>query len=151
MESLLICRMKKRSELSLTKSTAPFLCFHLVTGEWMVRDAYVYYFNEGNPWDGPWKNRASHILDLAYLFQNFREFLTPTQQAVGLAFAEDIFKFCHGISPWPVTGETTTGFTARTYGPSAQDRTAGQVTEPYGPAEHVEAYRIRLCRPSVPG
>lgn len=24
-----------------------------------------------------------------------------------LTFAEDIFKFCHGISPWLVTGETT--------------------------------------------
>ncbi|KAL4755536.1 hypothetical protein BDW72DRAFT_189286 [Aspergillus terricola var. indicus] len=47
-------------------------------------NAYVYYFNEGNPWEGQWKGRTNHILDLAYLFQNFREFLSPKQQAVGL-------------------------------------------------------------------
>ncbi|OJJ88268.1 putative carboxylesterase [Aspergillus glaucus CBS 516.65] len=96
--------------------------------------AYVYYFNEGNPWDGPWKNRASHILDVAYLFQNFREYLTPEQKSVGAAFAEDMFKYCHGIAPWPAIkpGETTTGFTARTYGPSADNRIAGQVSKPYG-------------------
>ncbi|BCR90256.1 putative carboxylesterase [Aspergillus chevalieri] len=98
--------------------------------------AYVYYFNEGNPWDGPWKNRASHILDVAYLFQNFREFLTPEQKSVGTAFAEDTFKYCHGIAPWSAIkpGEATTGFTARTYGPSADNRIAEQVTEVYGEA-----------------
>lgn len=96
-------------------------------------NAYVYYFNEGNPWDGPWEGQASHILDVAYLFQNFREFLTPSQQAVAAAFADDIFRYCHGAAPWPAIkqGETT-GFTARTYGPSEQNETAGQTNEPFG-------------------
>ena len=98
-------------------------------------NAYVYYFNEGNPWDGPWKGRATHILDVAYLFQNFREFLTPAQQDVAAGFAEDLFKFCHGIAPWPSIlpgkGKMNTGFTARTYGPSTQDQIIGEVTQPF--------------------
>lgn len=93
--------------------------------------AYAYYFNEGNPWDGPWKGQASHILDVSYLFQNFRGYLTPAQESVGTAFAEDVFKYCHGIAPWPAV-KPATGFTARTYGPSARDCIAGQVTKPYG-------------------
>jgi hypothetical protein len=97
-------------------------------------NAHVYYFNEGNPWDGQWKRQANHILDLAYLFQNFSEFLTPAQQAVGVSFAEDFFKFCHGIAPWPaVTAEDIgKGFSARVYGPSDRGLAAGVVHEPYG-------------------
>ncbi|KAJ5831956.1 hypothetical protein N7474_000267 [Penicillium riverlandense] len=48
--------------------------------------AFVYYFNEGNPWEGPMKGRANHILDRAYLFQNFREFLTLAQSGSGNRF-----------------------------------------------------------------
>lgn len=94
--------------------------------------AYVYYFNEGNPWEGPWKDRASHILDMAYLFQNFREFMTPAQQSVATTFAEDVFKFCHGVSPWPAVTGIQDGFTARTYGPSSNELTVGQVKQPCG-------------------
>ncbi|KAL1987849.1 hypothetical protein VTN96DRAFT_2252 [Rasamsonia emersonii] len=97
-------------------------------------NAYVYYFNEENPWDGPWKGRSSHILDLAYLFQNYNEFLTPDQQAVATAFAEDFFKFCHGVAPWsPVQGgDIESGFTARVYGPSREKRVTSVVSQPYG-------------------
>lgn len=96
-------------------------------------NAYVYYFNEGNPWDGPWEGQATHILDVAYLFQNFSEFLTPAQQAVGTAFAEDIFRYCHGVAPWPAVkqGEPA-GFTARIYGPSELNESARQTNEPFG-------------------
>ncbi|RAH50329.1 putative carboxylesterase [Aspergillus brunneoviolaceus CBS 621.78] len=96
--------------------------------------AFVYYFNEGNPWDGAWKGRAGHILDLAYLFQNFREFMSPAQQKVSSAIAEDFFKFCHGIQPWPpvVGGDLEGGFTARVYGPSSQEPATQQVQRPFG-------------------
>lgn len=97
-------------------------------------NAHVYYFNEGNPWDGQWKGQANHILDLAYLFQNFREFMTPAQQAVGVSFAEDFFNFCHGIAPWPAAtaADIGKGFSARVYGPSDRGIAAGVVHEPYG-------------------
>ncbi|KAL4749156.1 hypothetical protein BDW72DRAFT_139895 [Aspergillus terricola var. indicus] len=95
-------------------------------------NAYVYYFNEGNPWEGQWKGRTNHILDLAYLFQNFREFLSPKQQAVGIALAEDFFRFCHGQAPWPAItrGTVTEGFTARRYGPS-EKFPSGTVTQAF--------------------
>ncbi|KAL2809418.1 Alpha/Beta hydrolase protein [Aspergillus granulosus] len=95
---------------------------------------YVYYFNEGNPWEGPWQGRTNHILDLAYFFQNFREFLSPAQQAVATATAEDFFKFCHGQAPWPAItpGTVTSGFTARCYGPSSDGNAVGTVDQAYG-------------------
>lgn len=112
---------------------------------WQQGNAYVYYFNELNPWDGPWKGKTNHILDLAYLFQNFRDSLTPEQQAVGNAFAEDFFKFCHGKAPWPALQPQPTqdggsslvpsGFTARVYGPSP-DATASTVAQPFGGDSH---------------
>ncbi|KAL5340273.1 Alpha/Beta hydrolase protein [Aspergillus crustosus] len=97
-------------------------------------NAYVYYFNEGNPWEGPWKDRTNHILDLAYLFQNFGEFLSSEQQEVATAFAEDFFKFCHGQAPWPAISKdsVTDGFTARRYGPSSEGATVGTVTQAFG-------------------
>ncbi|KAL4935061.1 hypothetical protein BDV06DRAFT_139004 [Aspergillus oleicola] len=96
--------------------------------------AYVYYFNEPNPWEGQWKGRTNHILDLAYLFQNFREFLSPEQRAVGEAFATDFFKFCHGQEPWPAIqkGTVRDGFTARRYGSAGKGGPATTVNEAFG-------------------
>src|SRR5882724_11559116 len=37
--------------------------------------SYVYCFNERNPWEGRFKGHASHILDVAFLFQNFNDAL----------------------------------------------------------------------------
>ncbi|KAL4803413.1 Alpha/Beta hydrolase protein [Aspergillus unguis] len=104
-------------------------------------NAYVYYFNEANPWEGQWKGQTNHILDLAYLFQNFREFLSPEQQAVGTAFAEDFFKFCYGQAPWPAItkGTVAEGFTARRYG-SNYDSPAGTVTQAYGGESQRRSY-----------
>ncbi|GAB1199562.1 hypothetical protein APSETT444_008912 [Aspergillus pseudonomiae] len=101
-------------------------------------NSHVYYFNEGNPWEGPWKGKATHILDVAYLTQNFQEFMKPSQQLVATTFAEDFFKFCHGTSPWPAVtnGDITTNFTARVYGPSSEGHFVGQVSEPYKGESH---------------
>ncbi|KAJ5643447.1 uncharacterized protein N7484_005954 [Penicillium longicatenatum] len=96
-------------------------------------NAYVYYFNEGNPWDGPWKGRANHILDVAYLFQNFNDFMSPEQAAVGSAFAEDIFKFCYGVAPWPATSnQIDSAPSARIYGPSDQGTITGVSQQLFG-------------------
>ena len=96
-------------------------------------NSHVYYFNEGNPWEGPWKGKATHILDVAYITQNFQEFMTPSQQLVAITYAEDFLKFCHGINPWPpvTDGDRTTNFMARVYGPSSEGHSVRQVSEPY--------------------
>ncbi|KAJ5894816.1 hypothetical protein N7495_006507 [Penicillium taxi] len=108
---------------------APALCF----AQGWNGNAYVYHFNEGNPWEGPWNGHANHILDVIYLFQNLNEFLSPEQQAVAVAFAEDVFKFCHGVEPWPaVSGDIDTGFSARVYGPSQRGQTIGLISEAFG-------------------
>lgn len=99
-------------------------------------NAYVYHFNEGNPWDGPYKGRANHILDIAYLFQNFVEYLGPEQQQICVAFAEDFLKFSHGVAPWPAItpGNLSNGFFARVYGPSEQGKAATVVDHAFGEA-----------------
>lgn len=104
--------------------------------------AYVYYFNEGNPWEGPWRGRANHILDVFYLFQNFTEFLNQEQREVGTAMAHDILKFCHGIAPWPAIkrAQIESGFSARIYGPSQE----GHVSRVSGQAFGGETMRRRV-------
>ncbi|KAK0110047.1 hypothetical protein ONS95_002707 [Cadophora gregata] len=77
--------------------------------------AYLYHFNEPNPWDGPWKGEANHVLDVAFLFQNYNEHLEPEQRAVAVKFAEDVIKFVNGASDWKPYGEVVG---ARVYGPS---------------------------------
>lgn len=96
--------------------------------------AYVYYLNEGNPWEGPWKGRANHILDVFLLFQNFTEFLSEEQKQVGSAFAHDVLKFCHGVAPWPAitAGKIESGFTARVYGPSEEGSIARVTGSAFG-------------------
>lgn len=77
--------------------------------------AYVYHFNEPNPWDGPWKDEAGHVLDVAFLFQNFSEFLAEKQKESARAFAADFICFVNGKAPWQ---EWARGKGARVYGPS---------------------------------
>ena len=94
------------------------------------------------------EGRATHILDLAYLFQNFREFMTAGQQKVGIAFAEDIFKFCHGISPWlAVTEGNFAGFSARVYGSSDKGVPSSIANQAYGG----ETMRRDVLRTLYPG
>ncbi|KAF1949059.1 alpha/beta-hydrolase [Byssothecium circinans] len=93
---------------------------------------FLYHFNEGIPWEGRFKGEAGHILDVAYLFQNFNEFLTEEQKAVARQYGEDFIEFVNGGDPWPpVQGDK---FGARVYGPSSEGITAKYV-ESGEPAE----------------
>lgn len=64
-------------------------------------ESFLYRFNNPNPWDGPWKGRSTHILDIAYLLQNYREHLAPGQQKSADGFTKDVISFVNGGSPWP--------------------------------------------------
>lgn len=66
--------------------------------------AFVYHFNCPNPWDGPWKGHASHVLDIAFALQNYREYLSPGQRLCAEKFACDIIHFVHGADPWDAWG-----------------------------------------------
>ncbi|KAH0421745.1 hypothetical protein CcaCcLH18_13252 [Colletotrichum camelliae] len=63
-------------------------------------DSYLFELAEANPWEGPFKGYATHVLDVAFLFQNYREHLDGKQQASAEAFAADIITFAHGKAPW---------------------------------------------------
>lgn len=79
--------------------------------------SHVYFFNERNPWDGPYKGQATHILDVAYLFQNFNHSLDERQEQVAEAFARDVLDFVTGAqlgwSEWDADRPVE-----RVYGPS---------------------------------
>jgi len=61
---------------------------------------YTFRFNATNPWDGPLKGQSNHILDVAFLFQNYNKFLSEGQNAVAEAFADRVLAFVGGKEPW---------------------------------------------------
>ncbi|KAF7535351.1 hypothetical protein G7054_g5466 [Neopestalotiopsis clavispora] len=64
-------------------------------------DAFVYHFNCPNPWEGKWKDHATHVLDIIFVLQNYNDHLSPGQRQCAVRFAEDIITFVQGGSPWP--------------------------------------------------
>ncbi|KAI2479128.1 PnbA Carboxylesterase type B [Pyrenophora tritici-repentis] len=88
---------------------------------------FLYHFNEGIPWEGRFQHEAGHILDVAYLFQNFNEHLGDAQEKVARAYAEDFINFVNGQDPWPPVQEGKLG--ARVYGPSSEGVTSRWVAD----------------------
>ena len=85
------------------------------------RSAYLYHFNAPNPWDGPWKGEANHILDVAFLFQNYNEYLSAEERAVAERFAENLISFINSKPPFPAFSAEKGG--AMIYGPPASGST----------------------------
>ncbi|OQV00572.1 hypothetical protein CLAIMM_06052 [Cladophialophora immunda] len=95
--------------------------------------AFVYHFNEPNPWDGPYKGKSTHILDVAFLFQNYNDHLPLKQRKSAEKFAKDVIAFVNGDDPYPnhVPGQGG----AQLYGPPAEEGNAfvkGSKLEDYG-------------------
>jgi carboxylesterase type B len=65
---------------------------------------YLYHFNAANPFPGPLQGQASHILDVAYLFQNYNQDLSVADVAVAQEFGSAIIRFTKegttGWNPW---------------------------------------------------
>lgn len=78
------------------------------------RESFIYHFNEPNPWDGPSGGEAGHILDIAFLFQNFNEYLDSNQEESAKAFGRDIITFVNGEEPFPAHDAQAGG--AKVYG-----------------------------------
>ena len=77
---------------------------------------YYYQFNEPNPWDGKFKGQSTHMLDAAYLFQNFAHKMETKEKEVGIVPAADFIKFINGASPWDEYKYPRSN--AKTFGPS---------------------------------
>lgn len=100
--------------------------------------AYVYHFNEPNPWDGPWKGESTHILDVAFLFQNFDQHLEPRQRESARKFATDFITFVAGEEPYGAYDPHEGG--AQVYGPPCENAPSfilGKDPENYLRRKHV--------------
>jgi len=95
-------------------------------------NAYVYHFNEPNPWEGPWKGEATHVLDVAFLFQNYNDYLSEAQRRSAQTLAEDLIEFLYGRAPFPSWTREQGG--AKVYGPPVQQAqfVSGTSAEAYG-------------------
>ncbi|VUC37792.1 unnamed protein product [Clonostachys rosea] len=63
-------------------------------------DSFFITFKEPNPWDGPFKGHSSHILDVAFIFQNYNDHLDDKQRNSAVQLGEDLIKFVSGSAPW---------------------------------------------------
>jgi carboxylesterase type B len=86
-------------------------------------NVYTFFFNEPNPWPGVYTGRATHVLDVAFLFQNYNDKLSPAQRAVAEDFGLSLAKFITGQQPWE--GYTAEKRAAKVFGPSSGDGSTG--------------------------
>lgn len=61
---------------------------------------YVYQFNQDNPWEGQFQGLATHMLDAAFLFQNYNEKMGSQGKAVARTLAKGFVAFANGVAPW---------------------------------------------------
>lgn len=87
---------------------------------WPVGRAHMFHFNEPNPWDGQFKGVASHILDVAFLFQNYNDYLDEEQRRAAETFAAHVLDFVVGKEPYPTYTPGKGG--AMVYGPGGPER-----------------------------
>lgn len=63
--------------------------------------ATVGLFNEHNPWEGPYKAQANHLLDVAYTWGNYNEVYKKDSWTVARALAESVISFTCGKDSLP--------------------------------------------------
>lgn len=98
---------------------------------------FLYHFNEGNPWEGRFRGEAGHILDVAFLFQNYNHEMGEGPRAVARKFGEDFVTFVNGEQPWPAVQESGKEFGARAYGAGGGVYVADGKAEDVGRNERV--------------
>ncbi|KAF2176408.1 alpha/beta-hydrolase [Zopfia rhizophila CBS 207.26] len=92
-----------------------YYCPAIAYAQFWPGKTYYYQFNEPNPWDGPFKGSSTHMLDAAFLFQNYNEKLSVEAREVAVSLARDFIKFANGIAPWGYyDGDTGS---VKTFGP----------------------------------
>jgi carboxylesterase type B len=98
----------------------------MIASAWPAGRSYLYHFNEPNPWPGRWQGHASHLTDLAFLWQNYEEALAPASRQVSRHFSADLISFINGRAPWTAyrAAESSPPM-ARIYGPSDNGSVAG--------------------------
>lgn len=75
------------------------------------KQTWVYRFNALNPWpEARWCGTTPHILDIAFLFQNYNDALSPRDRGTAEDFAETVFRFVRGEDLWEKGGEVARVF-----------------------------------------
>ena len=115
---------------------------HFYASSW-PQDSYLYHFDELNPWHGPWQGYATHGLELAYLFQNYNEYLNADQKQVSRAMGADMIEFAYGRAPWARFRDQR-GF--QVYGDSSENIATWV---PYGSEKDGRTTRITKLRDEV--
>lgn len=115
-----------------------FLAPVLVYAHGWDQNAYIYFFNEPNTWEGQWKGHANHILDVAYLFQNYNEALTERQRETAVIFGKDLIRFANDKPPWPVFNFAANELNARVYGAKNPEQATSRVEVVEGPSSRSE-------------
>lgn len=107
------------------------ITFHVPTIEitkgWPT-ETYLFHFNSPNPWEGPSKGIAGHTLDVAFLFQNYNEFLPNEQKVIAETFAKQVIDFVNGRAPFPAYKSGAGG--AMVFGPPAEGAEFVQTEDP---------------------
>jgi hypothetical protein len=75
-----------------------------------------YHFTEPNPWNGTFKGKSTHLLDAAFLFQNFNEYMPDGAKTTATRLAEDLLAFAYGRA-----GSTGAESQTKVYGPGVRD------------------------------
>lgn len=78
----------------------------------------AFFFNEGNPWPGQFQGRATHVLDVVFLFQNYNDKLPAAQRKAAEQFGLDFARFVSGRDPWERFEDREGGRCVKVYGPS---------------------------------
>lgn len=91
----------------------------LIAQRWPGR-AYVFHFNEPNPWEGRFKGVAGHLLDAAFLFQNYEEYLDEEQASTGRELGRHLVEFVNGGEPF--AGFASGSGKVQVYGPGGGSR-----------------------------
>jgi carboxylesterase type B len=86
----------------------------------------LFFFNEPNPWPGKFTGKATHVLDVVFLFQNYNEKLPPQQRKAAEQMGLDFARFVSGQEPWERFEDRDGGRRAKVYGPSSTSTEARQ-------------------------
>jgi carboxylesterase type B len=78
----------------------------------------IFCFNEPNPWPGLFQGKATHVLDVVFLFQNYNDKLPKGQREAAEAMGLDFARFVSGQKPWEVFEDKDGERCAKAYGPS---------------------------------
>ncbi|KAF2660705.1 para-nitrobenzyl esterase [Lophiostoma macrostomum CBS 122681] len=103
--------------------------------------AYYYHFNEPNPWDGLFKGCSTHVLDAAFLFQNYNEKLSPEAREVAVSLAKAFLNFANGTEPWQAFHRDQGN--AQTFGPSGTSTSAMVGNNGWGEGRRDHLFKLK--------